>query len=263
MKTISFVFAFTFLVSSAVYSQDTIKIIIDTSLFTNKSESKGEFGFYGTARYPPRVKDSLIQQLDFIHQQEIISPVGYNLINLRLVYTSSDTSYSKVVVPLDDIPFNHSGHKKKVIHLNGFFFKKPVSLLDCMKNGDTLLITKEVYNGTSTAGHIFPKSTLRIIKKGNQFYYSRNNLPTHADCRMISYKKGEYQAGFSEKRVLNKEQLLSIKQFETEAAKIASYSMSADCFDVLITLKGASYKFYILNEGDRSDEANLIWEKLE
>ena len=263
MKTISIVVSFvlTFLVSNTIFSQDTIQIIIDTSFCSKNSQLKGEFGFYGTTKYHPRI-DTLLDSLSFVHSQEIILPSD-NFINLRLVYTPTDTSYSKVVAPLTYFRLdNFRTTHKKTIRLDRYFFRNPASLLDCMVNGDTLLITKEEHRGMSVQGQIYPRSTLRITKKGNQFYYSRNNLPTNGNLRVFRYRKGEYEAGYSARSALTQEQLLSIRQFETEVAKFASYAYGGDYFDIGIKLKGESIKCVLLNQRPKNEKAHFIWEKL-
>lgn len=258
MKTalITISFALTVLISNAVFSQDTVHIKIDTSFCCGSSQIEGDFGFYGTTYdRNGQLVDTLIKPLQFIDNQKIILTSDKHLTNFRLKYNPSDTLLNKVEAPL-----YYLGMTDKVINLDCYFFRKPISLLDKMNYGDTLFITTE-YRGISHAGMAFPRSTLRIIKDKNQFYYSRNDLPTRGDLVLLTFPEGRYENGFSEDNALTEEQLFSVKQFETGIVKLAAYSLEYGTSEIRITLKGRTYKF-ISNMSFRNEKAHLIWEKL-
>lgn len=242
--------------SNVVFSQDTIRIKIDTSFCIGSSQFKGEFGFYGSTfdRYGQLI-DTLIKPLRFIDNQKIILTSDKYLTNFRLEYIPSDTLLNKVEAPL-----YYFDMTDMVINLDCYFFRKPISLLRNIDNGDTLFITTE-YRGKSHAGMTFPRSTLRIIKKKNQFYYSRNDLPTRGDLVILTFPEGRYENGFSKDSVLTEEQLFSIMQFEAEIVKSAAYSLEYGVSEIIITLKGRTYKF-ISNMRIPNENAHLIWKKL-
>jgi hypothetical protein len=238
---------------SVLKSTKVIKVTIDTSLCIGNSYIDGEFGLYGITRSAQQ-RDTLLIPLQFIESQEIVLE-NDNYTNFRLVYSPSDATVPKAVFPIDD--FNS---KANTIQLDCFFFRKPLSLLDKLQNKDTLYITTE-YRGISHAGMIFPRSTLRIIKKKNQFYYSRNNLPTDGDLVFLTFPGGKYENGFSEDKILTEEQLESIRQFEMEIVNPVENSRLQSNYELSVTLKGRTYKFHP-NLSSRNEKAHPIWEKL-
>jgi hypothetical protein len=248
--------ALTFLISNVVFSQDTVQIKIDNSFCVGSSQIEGDFGFYGTTfDRNGQLVDTLIKPLQFIENQEIILNSAKFLTNFRLEYIPWDTLLNKVQAPL-----YYFDMTDKIINLNCYFFRKPISLLDNMNNGDTLFITKE-YRGVSHAGMIFPRSTLRIVKKKKLLYYSRNDLPTRGDGVILTFPEGRYENGFSEDSELTEEQIFAIKKFETEVVKSTAYSLEYGMSEIRITLKGKTYKF-ISDMRIRNEKAYLIWEKL-
>jgi hypothetical protein len=108
---------------------------------------------------------------------------------------------------------------------------------------------------------IFPRSTLRIIKKKNQFHYSRNNLPTDGDLVFLTFPAGKYENGFSEDKILTEEQLESIRQFEMEITNSIENSITHSNYELSVTLNGRTYKFKP-NLSTRKERTHLIWEKL-
>jgi hypothetical protein len=246
-------FAVTVLLSSAAFSQNFIIVKIDTSFCNNISHLDGEFGLYATTRYGRQV-DTLVNSLQFVERQKIIL-ASDSLTNYRLVFTPNIPTISKVVAPL-----YYFNSLDTAIQLDCYFFRKSISLLDQLENKDTLFITTE-YKGESHTGMKFPRSTLRIIKKKNQFYYSRNNLPTNGNLVFPTFPEGKYENGFSEERILTEEQLISIRQFETKIVKSVEYSFENGTSELRITLKDRTFKF-IPNRSIRNESAHLIWEKL-
>lgn len=241
------------LLSCKGHSQIFIIVKIDTSFCNNNSHLNGEFGLYGTTRYGQQV-DTLVNSLQFVESQKIFL-ANDSLTNFRLIYTPSDKTTSEVIAPL-----YYFSSLDNTIQLDCYFFRKSVSLLDQLENKDTLFITTE-YRGESHAGMIFPRSTIRIIKKKNKFYYSRNDLPTNGDLVFPTFPEGKYENGFSEDKILTEEQLSSIRQFETEIVNSVDYSIVNGKSELRITLKDRTYKF-ISNMSVRNESANLIWEKL-
>lgn len=238
---------------SEIKSKKVFKVTIDTSLCIGNSYIDGEFGLYGTTRSAQQL-DTLLIPLQFSASQEIAFDTDSHT-NFRLVYSPSDSMVPDAVSPIYDF-----SSKDNTIQLDCFFFKKPLTLLDQLENKDTLFITTE-YRGVSHAGMIFPRSTLRIIKKKNQYHYSRNNLPTDGDLVFLSFPAGKYENGFSEDKILTEEQLESIRQFEMEIVNPEENSRLQSNYELRVTLKGRTYKFHP-NLSSRNEKAHPIWEKL-
>ncbi|NVK26387.1 MAG: hypothetical protein HWE14_00015 [Flavobacteriia bacterium] len=253
MKIIYFIFLFTLLPLKKGICQHTLNIKIDTSYCNDGSHLEGKFGFYGTTRFGQQI-DTLIEPLRFIENQEITIPSD-SLTNFRFVFTPSDTTFSEVIAPLYYVK-----SLDNVVDLDCYFFRKSVSLLDQLENKDTLYITTE-YRGVSHAGMTFPRSTLRITRKNNQFYYSRNDLPTHGDLVIPTFPGGKYENGFSEDSLLTENQLNSISLFETEIVNSVAYSYEYGLSEIRITFHGRTYKF-ISNMNILNPKAHLIWEQL-
>lgn len=235
-------------------SQFTIQLKIDTSYCCTHSPIEGKLGFYGTTRYGQQI-DTLIKPLRIIENQEIIVPSD-SLMNFRLVFTPSDTSNAEIIAPL-----YYFSSLDNTVQLDSYFFRKPIQLLDHLENKDTLFITKE-YRGISHAGMTFPRSTFRIVKKDNKFYYSRNDLPTHGDLVITIFPGGKYENGFSEEKLLTKEQLHSVRLFETDIVRSISYMFNSGMSEIRIGFKGKTYRF-TSNMNIPNANANLIWEKLD
>lgn len=253
MKTILILFAVAILLWRTGFSQNFIILNIDTSFCNNSSHLDGEFGLYGTTGYGRQV-DTLLIPLQFIESQKIVLESESHT-NFRLVYTPYDPTISRVIAPL-----YYFSSSDNIIQLDCYFFRKSVSLLDQLENKDTLFITTE-YKGDSHTGMIFSRSTLRIIKKKSQFYYSRNDLPTDGDLVFLTFPEGKYENGFSEDKILTEDQLNSIRQFETGIVNSVEYSIAYGTSQLRITLKDRTYRF-ISNATVRNESAYLIWKKL-
>ena len=253
MKYNYLIFLFILLPFKKAISQYSINLTIDTTYCIGSAQIEGKLGFYGTTRYGQQI-DTLIKPLRITKNQEIIVPSD-SLMNFRLVFTPTDTSKSEIIAPL-----YYFSLFDKSVHLDCYFFKKPIALLNHVENGDTLFITTE-YRGNSHAGMVFPRSTLRIIKKKDHYYYSRNDLPTRGDLVIPMFPGGKYENGFSEELTLSDEQLHAIRQFETEIVNCVSYLFDYGGAEIRITLKGKTYRF-ISNMNIRNEKAHMIWGKL-
>lgn len=253
MKFIYLIFLFTFLPSNKGISQYTLNIKIDTSYCFDSARLDGEFGFYGTTRYGQQI-DTLIRTLDFVDNQEIIVRSD-SLMNFRLVYIPYDKTYSEVTAQL-----SYFSSLDNTIYLDCYFFRKPAALLSHMENGDTLSISTE-YRGISHAGMSFDMSEIRIIKRKDKFYYSRNDLPIHGDLVVITFPEGGYEAGFSDEREVSGAQLKAIRNFETHIMKSASYSLEYGFSKITIDLNNRTFSF-ISNMYVQNGNAHEIWEIL-
>lgn len=240
-----------FLALNRVFSQDTLWINIDTSFCSGASQISGEFGFYGTTSdRNGRLKDTLIKPLHFIDRQEIVLTNDYYLTNFRLVYSPTDSLFSKVEASLSYFYFDNNE-----FILDCYFFRKSISHLDEMNNGDTLLYIME-YKGPLVGMASAPRSEIRIIKTKDNFSYSRNNLPTG----LSTYMGMDFQKGYSQLRELTTKELEIIRNYEKEVVKSVAYSLFLGSYETKIISKGKVYRFLLDNY--TTNDALTMWEKL-
>lgn len=224
-----------------VFSQDTLQLYIDISNCTDSriedQQIEGELGLYAftfpSNNYGKPV-DTLVQHIELLDEQKLVLPKNFQYFKLK--YIPSDTLTKKVEAPLD---YFYLLDKKLTIDC--YFFRKSISHIDYMNDGDTLCYITE-YRGPLVGGATAPRSALRIVKIEGNYFYSRNDLPMHGNPGPI-YMGMEYEEGYSELKELSTVQLEELRDFEREIIESVMYSLDYGYSEVSIKTKEKTYRF--------------------
>lgn len=243
MKYLLFKILFVVLISipGTTFSQDTLQLFIDISNCTDSSleyqQIEGKFGLYAYT-FPPnnygKPVDTLIQHIELLDEQKLVLPENFQYFKLK--YIPFDTLIKKVEAPL-----HYFYLLDKKLTIDCYFFRKSISHLDYMNDGDTLCYITE-YRGPLVGGVTAPRSALRVVKIGDVYFHSRNDLPIHGNPGPM-YMGMQYEEGYSELEQLTTDQLDELRRFEREIIASVEYSFDYGYSEISIMTKGKTYRF--------------------
>lgn len=249
---------FLFFLKTAVYSQDTIVLSIDTLHCQGGFHATGILALYATdysksSYFVPH--DTLIQRLEIRNEQSLVIPGNTYLKQFRLRYLSPDTTVAPNVFPLTQ---EYCADKK--LRLNGYFFNQTIAFLDQMHDGDTLLLTQE-YQGPSFEGQYNEQKTVRIIRKNGKYQYALNTLATSGNLvNPVRLTENYYEKTYSREKELNANQMGTIRKLEQELAVYLSNRSDMVFYEFRIEAKGNTY--YFAENSERLNQIRSFWESL-